>query len=60
MFRPKGLHQLYRNNNNLYCLISGHGDVCYTGKRVGCYNLLTTIQNRVKPSYHVFGHVHEG
>lgn len=25
-----------------------------------CVELLTTVQQRVKPKYHVFGHVHEG
>ena len=27
---------------------------------MGCYNLLKTVQERVRPRYHVFGHVHEG
>ena len=26
----------------------------------GCVDLLHTIQTRVKPKYHVFGHIHEG
>lgn len=38
----------------------GHGDLCCSGVRAGCVELLTTVQNRVKPKYHVFGHVHEG
>lgn len=38
----------------------GHGDLCCTGLRAGCVELLTTVQQRVKPKYHVFGHVHEG
>lgn len=38
----------------------GHGDACCTGVRAGCVELLTTVQNRVKPKYHVFGHIHEG
>ncbi|XP_065359452.1 UPF0046 protein C25E10.12 [Calliphora vicina] len=38
----------------------GHGDLCCSGVRAGCVELLTTIQKRVKPKYHVFGHVHEG
>jgi len=29
------------------------------GKRVGCYALLKTIQDRVKPKYHIYGHIHE-
>lgn len=38
----------------------GHGDLCIHGIRTGCVELLTTIQNRVKPKYHIFGHIHEG
>ncbi|XP_014210072.1 metallophosphoesterase domain-containing protein 1 [Copidosoma floridanum] len=37
----------------------GHGDLCCSGVRAGCVDLLSTVQNRVKPKYHVFGHVHE-
>eukprot|EP00906_Rhabdomonas_costata_P024156 RCo034766 len=28
--------------------------------RTGCEDLLHTVQRRVRPRYHVFGHVHEG
>ena len=28
-------------------------------KRVGCVELMNTVQLRVKPKYHVFGHIHE-
>ena len=28
--------------------------------RTGCLDLLYTVQHRVKPKYHVFGHIHEG
>lgn len=38
----------------------GHGDLCCSGVRAGCVELLTTVQKRVKPKYHVFGHIHEG
>jgi Predicted phosphoesterases, related to the Icc protein len=38
----------------------GHGDLCCTGVRAGCVELLTTVQQRIKPKYHVFGHIHEG
>lgn len=38
----------------------GHGDLCSSGVRAGCVELLTTVQKRVKPKYHVFGHIHEG
>mmetsp|Transcript_26594 Transcript_26594/g.41413 ORF Transcript_26594/g.41413 Transcript_26594/m.41413 type:complete len:228 (-) Transcript_26594:30-713(-) len=38
----------------------GHGDLCRSGNRAGCTNLLRVIQQRVKPTLHVFGHIHEG
>lgn len=38
----------------------GYGDLVCSGVRAGCVELLSTVQNRVKPKYHVFGHVHEG
>jgi len=39
----------------------GRGDKCKGGgHRAGCVDLLRTIQKRVKPRAHVFGHVHEG
>ncbi|XP_065069447.1 LOW QUALITY PROTEIN: metallophosphoesterase MPPED2-like [Rhopilema esculentum] len=38
----------------------GHGDKCQSGARAGCAELLSTIQSRVKPKYHIFGHIHEG
>ena len=38
----------------------GHGDTLQSGGRSGCVNLLHTIQQRVQPKYHIFGHIHEG
>lgn len=38
----------------------GHGDLCKNGMRAGCVELLSTIQQRVVPKYHIFGHIHEG
>lgn len=38
----------------------GHGDLCFDGLRAGCVELLTSIQERVKPKYNIFGHIHEG
>uniref|UniRef100_A0A0A9WR64 Metallophosphoesterase domain-containing protein 1 n=1 Tax=Lygus hesperus TaxID=30085 RepID=A0A0A9WR64_LYGHE len=38
----------------------GHGDLCLSGVRAGCVELLSVVQKRVKPKYHVFGHIHEG
>lgn len=40
-------------------LSSGFGDETDTGLRVGCVDLLRQIRTRVKPQYHVFGHIHE-
>lgn len=52
---PKGLDILITHTPPL-----GHGDLCCSGVRAGCVELLSTVQQRVKPKYHVFGHVHEG
>ena len=37
----------------------GYGDLCSSGKRAGCANLLHQIMYRIKPKVHVFGHIHE-
>lgn len=37
----------------------GFGDLVCNGLRAGCVELLTTVQKRVKPMYHIFGHIHE-
>lgn len=37
----------------------GHGDRVRNGIRAGCVDLLQEIQLRVKPQYHIFGHIHE-
>lgn len=37
----------------------GIGDLVTRGYHVGCADLLTTVVDRVKPKYHVFGHIHE-
>lgn len=38
----------------------GHGDFTKGRQHVGCQDLLNVLQERVKPKYHVFGHIHEG
>ena len=38
----------------------GHGDLCKSGLRAGCLDLLDELQSRVKPKFHCFGHIHEG
>lgn len=37
----------------------GRGDFAY-GARKGCADLLYSIQHRIHPRVHVFGHIHEG
>ncbi|GAB1609370.1 metallophosphoesterase domain-containing protein 1-like [Argonauta hians] len=37
----------------------GYGDTCISGVRAGCVDLLNTIQKRVMPKFHIFGHIHE-
>jgi len=34
----------------------GFGDIVQGGYHVGCCELLSTITERVKPKYHIFGH----
>ena len=43
-----------------YVSFSGYGDLTSGNNNVGCVDLLNTIQQRVKPKYHVCGHIHEG
>ena len=39
----------------------GFGDSCQMGDlSVGCEDLYNTVTERVKPLYHIFGHIHEG
>ena len=38
----------------------GRGDLCVSGQRAGCLDLLKAVQGRVRPRFHVFGHIHEG
>ena len=38
----------------------GYGDFCCTGIRAGCVELLNTVRLRVRPKYHIYGHIHEG
>ena len=38
----------------------GFGDFTSNNSSVGCKDLYKAIVNRVKPLYHIFGHVHEG
>lgn len=36
----------------------GHGDTTCVGEKVGCMDLLHAVE-RIKPKYHIFGHIHE-
>ncbi|MCP9263652.1 Metallophosphoesterase MPPED2 [Dirofilaria immitis] len=38
----------------------GHGDMLSTGQHVGCVELLNSVVKRIRPKYHVFGHIHSG
>ena len=38
----------------------GIGDTNIYGRHEGCADLLSTVRQRVKPKFHVFGHIHEG
>lgn len=38
----------------------GYGDQIWEDDHVGCLDLLNTVRLRVKPKYHIFGHIHEG
>lgn len=37
----------------------GHGDKIHAGIHVGCVELLNSIEQRIKPKFHIFGHIHE-
>jgi len=38
----------------------GYGDLTASGLRAGCVDLLNSVQRRIRPKYHVYGHIHEG
>ncbi|XP_077999504.1 metallophosphoesterase domain-containing protein 1-like [Glandiceps talaboti] len=38
----------------------GYGDNSIDCGYSGCVELLNTVEHRVRPKYHVFGHIHEG
>lgn len=70
-FRSRGqalLHKWNQIPNKLDVLIThtpplGHGDFNAVtkcdGVLAGCAELLNTVEYRVKPKYHVFGHIHQ-
>ena len=44
----------------MFALCAGYGDLVEGGKNAGCVELLNTVVKRVKPKFHVFGHLHGG
>ena len=38
----------------------GYGDRVSGGERAGCLDLLDEVKHRIKPKYHIYGHIHEG
>jgi len=38
----------------------GFGDQNKRNVRCGCVELLHSVQQRIKPKYHIYGHIHEG
>lgn len=70
-YRPRGqpiLHKWNQIPTKIDILLThtpplGHGDFnswekC-DGVLAGCAELLNTVEMRVKPKYHVFGHIHQ-
>lgn len=52
---PEGIDVLVTHGPPL-----GRGDICVSERHEGCADLLSTIQQRVRPKFHIFGHIHEG
>lgn len=40
------------------CELQGHGGVTQSGEDAGCEELIAAVE-RIRPAYHVFGHIHE-
>lgn len=45
---------------DIFLLFEGRGDRCTMDVNGGCPELLLAVQNRVRPKFHVYGHIHEG
>jgi len=52
---PKGVDLLLTHGPPL-----GRGDRTARGEPAGCRDLLDAVRGRVRPRWHVFGHIHEG
>ncbi len=50
---PEGIDVLITHGPPL-----GHGDMTFRGVAVGCEELLAVVE-RLRPRYHIFGHIHE-
>lgn len=63
--RGKPLHEKWENIPSKTDVLITHGppmgilDKTITDETVGCFDLMERV-NKVKPRYHVFGHIHEG
>ena len=38
----------------------GRGDLTVRHERAGCFDLLSHVQDRIRPRVHIYGHIHEG
>jgi len=56
----KGVLFISRHYSICEWLFTGQSDLNFLGVKSGCDELLATVQRRVRPKFHVFGHTHEG
>jgi Icc-related predicted phosphoesterase len=65
MLSPEGLKAKWKEIPDNTDILITHGppkdvlDKCITGINAGCEFLREEVLNRVKPKYHIFGHIHE-
>ena len=63
--RGSDIDQVWRQIPKETDILITHGpplgvlDLCHSGHRSGCLSLLHHVLERVKPKYHIFGHIHE-
>ena len=53
---PDAFRVFFKKNNYYFYLVLHY----FSGIRAGCVELLNTVRLRVRPKYHVYGHIHEG
>ena len=39
--------------------LTGYGDLNFFGAHSGCAELISEVHHRIRPKFHVFGHIHE-